>query len=72
MEISALVTQASDQMQKMLEAQLAMQQAAQEYSSQSTMSKLEFDTVKSGIERLSSVGEAISRLTDQQSQQISQ
>lgn len=52
--------------------QAQSQQAAQDYEMQSTISKNEFDAVKSGIERLAAVGEAMSQLTDKQSSAIAQ
>lgn len=72
MDASELLTSQQANFEEMLEIQTQSQQAAQEYEMSSTLGKNEFDAVKSGIERLASVGEAMSQLTDRQSQQIAQ
>lgn len=57
---------------ELMSVQTQSQQAAQQYEMASTISKNEFDAVKSGIERLAAVGEAMSQLTDKQSSAIAQ
>ncbi len=71
-DISSVLNSAIGQFDQMFAVQTQMQEAAQQYEMKSTAKKMEFDAIKSGIERISSVGEAISQLTQQQSQQIAQ
>ena len=70
--ISGLINSQQGSFTEMLGAQQTMQQNASMYSMQSTAQKTEFDAIQSGISRLSSVGEAMTNLTNQQSQQIAQ
>ncbi|NJN46841.1 MAG: hypothetical protein HC808_10615 [Candidatus Competibacteraceae bacterium] len=57
---------------KLLADQIAMQEIGMTYSSESTNEKTKFDTVMSGIERQGAIGESISKLSNTQSQQITQ
>ncbi|MFK8067915.1 MAG: hypothetical protein AB8D52_06700 [Gammaproteobacteria bacterium] len=69
-DLNGMLAQAQAQMQQSLAAQTQMQQQSQEFNMKSTISKMQFDTMQSAIERLASVGQSVSRLTDQQSQQL--
>lgn len=71
-DLSGALSAAQNNFTEMLTLQTQMQQAAVQFQSQSTIQKLEFDAVNSGISRISSIGEAMSNLTNQQSQQIAQ
>ncbi len=71
-DITNSIAAAGTQMQDLLAAQTAMQTQSLEYSQQSTLEKMKFDFQKAGIERLADVGEAISKMTERQSQQIAQ
>ncbi len=70
--LSEALSSAQSNFDQMLSVQTQMQQTAMQYEQQSTIKKMEFDAVNSGITRISSIGEAISNLTNQQSQQIAQ
>lgn len=59
------------QVKDLLDKQMAIQTISQTYNSASTNEKIRFDTMKAGIERLGGIGEALAKLTDQQTQQIS-
>ena len=71
-DLTGAINQAGAQMQQMLAAQTAMQEQSLQYSQQSSMEKMKFDFQKASIERMSDLGEAVSRLTERQSQQIAQ
>ncbi|HFD87723.1 MAG TPA: hypothetical protein ENJ35_08620 [Gammaproteobacteria bacterium] len=66
------IAAAATQMKDLLAAQTAMQTQGLEYTQKSALEKMKFDFQKAGIERMSDVGEAISRMTERQSQQIAQ
>jgi hypothetical protein len=69
-DLQGMMSQAQTQMQESLQMQIGMQAMASEHNSKSTIAKMTFDTEQAAISRMSAVGEAVSRLTDQQSQQI--
>ncbi len=69
-ELSGAMSSAEANFSQMLSAQTQMQNAAMNFQMQSTVEKMKFDTTKSGIERIASVAESMSQMTDQQSQQI--
>lgn len=69
-DLQGMVGQAQSQMNESLGMQLQMQEMSSNHNSQSTVAKMQFDTEQSAISRLSGVGEAVTRLTDQQTQQI--
>lgn len=71
-DLSNPIAQAATQWKELLASQTQIQAQALEYQQQSTIEKIKFDMQKAGIERMSDVGEAISRMTERQSQQIAQ
>lgn len=71
-DLKAMMGQSQQKMQESLAMQIEMQNMSSEMNSKSTVAKMSFDTEQAAIARLSAVGEAVSKLTDQQSAQIAQ
>ncbi len=71
-DLSNPIAEAATQWKDLLASQTAIQAQALEYQQKSTIEKIKFDMQKAGIERMADVGEAISRMTERQSQQIAQ
>jgi hypothetical protein len=71
-DLKSMVGQVKTQMDESFGMQLEMQKMASDHNAKSTMAKMTFDTEQAAMARISAVGEAVSRLTDQQSQQLSQ
>lgn len=71
-DLKAMMGQSQQKMQESLAIQIEMQNMSSEMNSKSTVAKMSFDTEQAAIARLSAVGEAVSKLTDQQSAQIAQ
>lgn len=71
-DLSNPIAAAATQWKDLLASQTQIQTQALEYQQNSTLEKIKFDMQKAGIERMSDVGESISRMTERQSQQIAQ
>ena len=69
-DLQGMVGQAQSQFEDSFQMQLQMQNMSSQHNAKSTIAKMTFDTEQSAISRLSGVGEAVTRLTDQQTQQI--
>ncbi len=69
-DLQGMVSQAQQQMEESFQMQVQMQNMSSQHNAKSTIAKMTFDTEQAAISRLSGVGEAVTRLTDQQTQQI--